>query len=156
MIDVNSHVCILRKIPDPLNDGEQRWALSYEDICICQIVITLREGSLLCHPRSPPKWMFIDSIAALTSRENRNTESLDDLLNRTMNCGKLEYHYQTTFICKGGLYSLRGLSFVVCGGVCLIVFPSTVGCVLNMFITFILNNSLYYYCHPSLLRDIPY
>ena len=91
LVEVSSHVCLLWKRPDPSNGGLLRLSLSYEEMCLCKMVIIAREGSHLC-PRGntipAPKWFYVDSPTPLTLRENWNIEALDDMFNRTKLCGK--------------------------------------------------------------------
>ena len=95
LTEVDGHACLLWERPDPSHGDILRWALRYEDICFCQIVVKARNGSL-CPRRNKDaaaKWQFIESpesLTMLTSRENWNTEALDYMLNRPRLCGELQ------------------------------------------------------------------
>ena len=42
LVDVRSHVCLLKKRLDPSRGGTLRWSLPYDELCYCQGVVAPR------------------------------------------------------------------------------------------------------------------
>ena len=90
-----SHVCLLKKRPDPIRGNILRWFLLYDELCTCQAVVapvsvktcSNKDGNT-CPDTSSCKLRFVDNPIRLTKRQNWNKETLDQLLERTDYCSK--------------------------------------------------------------------
>ena len=95
VVVVNSHVCLLKKRPDPSHDGTLRWSLPYDEICHCQKVVRLRlqttcprKEDQTCSDTLSCNMWFADNSTLLTQRKNWNNEVLDRLLQRADYCSE--------------------------------------------------------------------
>ena len=94
---MKSHVCLLKKRPDPSRGGTLRWSLPFDEICYCQGVVApiiksqntcSQEETQDCTDISLCNVWFVDDPTPLTNRTNWNKEALDRLLGRDDFCGE--------------------------------------------------------------------
>ena len=88
------HVCVLNKRVDPLNGGELRWSMPYDQICQCEgtTAHAYKRPAAVCEEPDQETHValwFTDNLTQITSHKNWNISALDRLLNRTDYCGKL-------------------------------------------------------------------
>ena len=96
LVEVDCHVCILKKRQDPSHGGNLRWSLPSNERCLCQRVV-VAPGDNSGHPckasndqfclcASAGDLWFADDPKALTIRKNWEKEVLDVLLERSDYC----------------------------------------------------------------------
>ena len=95
--DVGARLCILRKQLDQ-STGRLRWGMPAKDRCACQRVVA---PTFTCTPscsgkpapfspyRETIEMWYIDDPKWLTSKDNWNTEKLNELMERKEFCGRL-------------------------------------------------------------------
>ena len=100
LVVVRCHVCVLEKRRNPSLGGVLQWSIPYDEICYCQRVVVPRFISLetcarrddyVCFDSKPCNLWFVDNPALLTRRRNWNKKALDQLLERTVYCGRFPY-----------------------------------------------------------------